>query len=466
MATPRVRPAFRLASILACIVLLPLALHAAWDYVEARRLSRRVEAIRARGERVHFGTYREGRPVTPEQKQASRYYGAAAILARDAFGRPADEIAATIDALAKEPIETARRDPRLEDLRRVEQEYWPALDLIDRASVLDARGLDYGHETRYGFPELGLSNVNRARIARLAFEGDGDRAARALLSTLRMRRAFDDFEMLTQAVRTDNALWLVLTFSTPSESLLADVQHDLERWDDDDQIARRLIQSRAQLLEASWPGAYGEMSSLPRLREPAGRPYSSLLFFALRPYVTHRIAGMLRLYDEALHDARLPWPERIRAAADMAARLPLERRPFGTRPTGLSAAIGDAGGWPGTIPARVPAELKRITDATALELARRRVAEATIAIERFRRASGGRVPSDLAALVPTYLRALPVDSFSGHPIRYTAGPRSYKVYSVGPDGTDDGGTWSDAMFTATGARQELKDVGLEIRTVH
>ena len=174
MATPRVRPAFRLASILACVVLLPLALHAAWDYVEARRLSRRVEAIRARGERVHFGTYREGRPVTPEQKQASRYYGAAAILARDAFGRPADEIAVTIDALAKEPIETVRRDPRLEDLRRVEQEYWPALDLIDRASLLDARGLDYGHETRYGFPELGLSNVNRARIARLAFEGDGD----------------------------------------------------------------------------------------------------------------------------------------------------------------------------------------------------------------------------------------------------------------------------------------------------
>src|SRR5687768_7705163 len=84
----RVRPWLRRAAIAACIVLLPFAVHAAWEHVEMRRLVSEVEAIRAKGEPVtardagwdYFGT-------TEEHKRASRQYLAAAMLALD-LGRP------------------------------------------------------------------------------------------------------------------------------------------------------------------------------------------------------------------------------------------------------------------------------------------------------------------------------------------------------------------------------------------
>jgi hypothetical protein len=53
----------------------------------------------------------------------------------------------------------------------------------------------------------------------------------------------------------------------------------------------------------------------------------------------------------------------------------------------------------------------------------------------------GRLPSDLAGLVPDYLAALPADSFapSGQPFHYQLAGDHYKLWSVGYDGVDDNG---------------------------
>ena len=48
-------------------------------------------------------------------------------------------------------------------------------------------------------------------------------------------------------------------------------------------------------------------------------------------------------------------------------------------------------------------------------------------------------PASLAALVPTYLPVAPIDPWDGKPLRYAAGPPA-RVWSVGRDGKDDGGT--------------------------
>jgi hypothetical protein len=53
-------------------------------------------------------------------------------------------------------------------------------------------------------------------------------------------------------------------------------------------------------------------------------------------------------------------------------------------------------------------------------------------------AETGEAPASLDALVPTYLPRVPLDPWDGKPLRYAIGPA--KVWSIGRDGRDDGGT--------------------------
>jgi hypothetical protein len=52
----------------------------------------------------------------------------------------------------------------------------------------------------------------------------------------------------------------------------------------------------------------------------------------------------------------------------------------------------------------------------------------------------GRPPASLEALVPKYLPAVPQDPFAPQPLVYRVQDGKPLVYSVGPDGADDGGT--------------------------
>jgi hypothetical protein len=55
----------------------------------------------------------------------------------------------------------------------------------------------------------------------------------------------------------------------------------------------------------------------------------------------------------------------------------------------------------------------------------------------------GRYPAKLDALAPAYLKAVPNDLFSGKPLVYKPSDKGYLLYSVGPNGKDDGGRWYD-----------------------
>jgi len=52
----------------------------------------------------------------------------------------------------------------------------------------------------------------------------------------------------------------------------------------------------------------------------------------------------------------------------------------------------------------------------------------------------GRYPTGLRALVSAYLKILPPDPFANQSFRYQLHGKSYQLYSIGPDGRDDGGT--------------------------
>ena len=63
------------------------------------------------------------------------------------------------------------------------------------------------------------------------------------------------------------------------------------------------------------------------------------------------------------------------------------------------------------------------------------------AIEQFR-AREGRVPELLTELVPRDMDAVPIDMFDGKPLKYVVRGGEPLLYSVGPDGVDDGAAGS------------------------
>ncbi len=68
-----------------------------------------------------------------------------------------------------------------------------------------------------------------------------------------------------------------------------------------------------------------------------------------------------------------------------------------------------------------------------------RVTQTVLAVERFRRAHGNALPSDLEQLVPAYLSAVPTDPYDGKPLRFKKLGPGYVLYSIGRDLRDDGG---------------------------
>jgi len=71
-------------------------------------------------------------------------------------------------------------------------------------------------------------------------------------------------------------------------------------------------------------------------------------------------------------------------------------------------------------------------------VARHRLLVADLAVLAYQLEKGTQ-PLALADLVPEYLSSIPEDPFSGKPLLYRAAGRGYRLYSVGPDGRDDGG---------------------------
>ncbi|HEY2951688.1 MAG TPA: hypothetical protein VGK40_03840 [Verrucomicrobiae bacterium] len=102
----------------------------------------------------------------------------------------------------------------------------------------------------------------------------------------------------------------------------------------------------------------------------------------------------------------------------------------------------------------LPALEKAVTR-LAEDSARLRTARAALGVERYRLAHQGRLPESLAALVPNYLKEVPVDPFDGKPIRYKRLAKGYVTYSIDSDGADNGGSEKPE-------RKSMKDEGYDL----
>jgi hypothetical protein len=446
----------RAALILLLLVVFPVIAWVVWDRVEASRLSRRLDALFPQvdagdSQRVAASTSSE------TEKEALGLYTEAGLLATppplEASKLPRQETSKTIETLSAFPTTVAARDPRLDDLRKIEQTYAQSLQLIDRASALDAPMAD-GAETPSNIGTLlHAADVNTVRIARLALAGTADAAADALMASLRLRR-LALWSGGRETFVTTHSLALTLTFAPPSEPMLQQLQREYRAIADqqDHVVEDTLVGQRYQLARGVAPEEFGASSSYLQRQGPVFRILARLG----RGFRNDRLIAELDRYEEALAIAKQPWPARLDAAHTLSEKYGTPRRSA----SGLRRWLDDLlGMFAGAATIGLP----ETTAAAAEAVARARVADVVLGIERYRRANRGSVPSALAALVPAYVPAVPIDPFSGRELIYRRTPDAYKVYSVGSNRRDDGGQWYVQSDLNHRRRGDPTDVGIGVR---
>lgn len=443
---------------LAVIVLLalvsPFIGFCSWDRVESWRVSSRLSAIERAGEPLRIDTAASETPETPDQKLASRYYGEAARLSLDAHGPRFIEAGTIMTALSALPPAEAARDARVETLRATQALYDRALDLLDLATRLDARGFAPADRPKSVMDERFVANPNAIRVARLSFAGDAAGAGRALLGTLRLRRMYSIY-WRRSILPTAHALTLVLNAGPVPSGDLEALQREYAAIEADLDVAQQVVNDRARFMRVMIPADVGGMAAETTNTGRPG-PFEALAYRMLRPMRRHSIVSALDDYDEALAASRQPWPAKLDATDA------LVRRKGGTAPGGRRSFLQQVNApWGRNVGTRL---LAGIVAGSAEGLACVRAAASALAIARYERDHPGELPPNLEALVPKYLPAVSQDPFSGTALRFVRNGTAYKVYSVGANRKDDGGRWFLASDLLP-RRGNPEDLGIAVAMV-
>ncbi len=134
-------------------------------------------------------------------------------------------------------------------------------------------------------------------------------------------------------------------------------------------------------------------------------------------------ARMLALMTRAIDNTRLPYHEQ----SDAEDELNNEIREFAGTDSLIVPFVPDRLDWGvAAIYTHRP------------KVARMRCLRVLLAVERYRLQTGA-WPAKLEELTPGLLKEVPLDPFDGKPLRYRRFSEGIIVYSVGPDGNDDGG---------------------------
>lgn len=144
----------------------------------------------------------------------------------------------------------------------------------------------------------------------------------------------------------------------------------------------------------------------------------------------------LDIIEKLIKLANAPWPERYQKSIQL-----IRAQPGSAQPPNL----------PGAFMFNSKLVLESLIREAAVFEARCRAATTSFAIERFRLRHGGVLPTELKELVPKFIPQVPEDPFDGQPIRFKRLNDGYCVYSIGPNGRDDGGA-------------EMKNYGMPVPT--
>lgn len=453
MSVSNVRPVFRWLAIACCIVLLPAAAHALWDYVEMRRLANAIDEVRQRGEPVSSTTLkRTRRPDSEDAVRAARYYNAAAALAfrsridtRRVANLPReDEIQSGRQGIASIAETRTMAPEALARFRALAREYDDALAMADRAADLPFTGFPpyFFDDNGRMFSLEALTIPASARTFVDIAGGDGAAAAESLSRSLRLRRA------LTRSVSWIGLpladLQMLLENTEVPAQALAKLQSIFAEAERPDAVQQSLREQRANMIQSLWARLYGKGAD-------PNTPASNIRigwdpWNLSRPWIAREVRLGLAVQQHVLEAAERPWPEKLAALARLAPHQPPEPEP------GLDVRwFNQSVPW---------VYAREVAPAEARKLALTRAAEAVLAIARYRQQYGA-LPDTLETLVPEYVTAVPQDPFTGRDLLYAATDSRFVVYSTGSDGEDNGG--AVGQLGPGWPREADKDTGIDVR---
>lgn len=447
----RVRPRLRRLAIVAFVVLLPLAAHSLWDYIEIRRLVGQIEAIRAQGEPVSEREAVGGnQPMPSKEHGAASYYLAGAMLALGT--NPSGTITPIREWLMAQSPSREKLDQLAAALHELARNSSDALLLADKAAQLPFDGFPAGTEYSYRTAGVGaLSELITARTLSLSQSGSADAAVDSVISGLQIRRALRDARWMAISGHQVPA---VLSLTRPSPEALVRLQTALESEDKPERQLENFLRERARYVELIWRRYYGTDPNAP---SNYTLPMRSVTETVMRPWFTHNAVNVLRLWAQLVEVAKTEWPERARRSADILESNRQERQ------------APRAGGYFNTLlnSGVVLGAFSQAVDPTQLIVDR--ASRVAVAIERFRRERSA-LPAQLSDLVPQYLREIPVDPYSGRPLLFRPAKDAYTVYSVGPNQQDDQGDLSSELERVQQqgwGRRSIRgsDVGVRVLTL-
>jgi hypothetical protein len=371
-------------------------------------------------------------PDTPEA-QAQRQ------ALSDSFGDLEPQQQLNKDQIEALRAELKRAEPALAQARKIAglpQGRYPITYSPDWISTL----LPYTQDAREIASVLGYDVLLRAQ------DGDADGALASCRAILNDARSVGDEPMfISQLVRIAcRAIAVgkaerVLAQGEPSEAALAQFQELLEKEEPEPLM---LIATRGEragadtLLEAIQTGKLKISGRDIRIVEglsgnqPDGSAGAQAALLRVTPFVKGQRAAMLRYMNRAVE----------------AAKLPPERQPGAFKELEVTARD-----QPILVRLLAPA-MSKVADACQRSRMQLRCAIVATAAERYRKAKG-QWPGTLEALKEAgYIKEVPTDLYEdGKPLRLRRLEDGLVIYSVGPDGQDNGGKLDRKNPTAAGA---------------
>lgn len=307
-------------------------------------------------------------------------------------------------------------------------------------------------ETRMVSRMIMLQGVSRAQ------DGDIDGSLNSCRAMINAARSLgDELTLLSLLVRnaiTSNACEMVqrsLAQGVPTDEALRKLQDLLADEASQPTLVFGLRGERASSFEL-----FDQLSSgaLPMAAFAGGgaRPPtvgSRITAFIGEPYFRHNQCLTLESLNRAVEIAKLP-------VVDQPERWKIWEREA-TRSSGMAAKAA------GMMASLMTPAMAAATKSYLWNRATLNAAIVMVAAERFRIANH-RWPLSADELVPTFLRHHVLDPFTKAPIRILPFKAGIIVYSVGPDGTDDGGTFKTRALSGTDVGYRLWNVDARRRS--
>jgi hypothetical protein len=273
-----------------------------------------------------------------------------------------------------------------------------------------------------------VTNLLREDALLRAQEKDVDGAMQSLKAAIQAGRSLDDVPWTPSQLARLASVWVgavslerVLAQGEPSPAVLADLQHVLEEENKHSYLLVMARGERATLDQCiTWlESGNATPSTLGRLTGGRGTADTGMAVLMNLPGEMRREhATLLRYMNQEVEAAKLPEMQQKKRLDEMGAGV--------AQQTPLVRLL-------------LPA-MNKLADADRRTHAQIRCAIVMLAAECYRRAHN-RWPESVSDLVKDgFLGEIPTDPYDGAPVRIKRVENALVIYTVGPDGQDNGGT--------------------------